>query len=189
MLIFFVDYAQPEMVEELVKDCGVDGFIPRPFFLSNLLRAVERRKDSDTYTEKNKSVLYGMHFLCAEDNELNAEILETMLSIEGATCTICHNGQEIVNRFKTVQPGEYDAILMDIQMPVMNGLDAAREIRSGENPLGKTIPILAMTANAFAEDIQNSLAAGMNAHISKPIDIRVLEREMNRLKNGNISMK
>lgn len=88
--------------------------------------------------------------------------------------------QELVDAFRTVKPGEYDGILMDVQMPLMNGLDAARAIRSGENPLGKTIPILAMTANAFAEDIRNSLAAGMDAHISKPIDIRVLKREMSR---------
>lgn len=179
--IFFVDYAQPELVEKLLKDCGVDGLIPRPFFLSNLLHAIERIKGSAAYMEESRSVLCGLHFLCAEDNELNAEILETMLSMEGATCTICHNGQEIVNTFKTVQSGEYDAILMDIQMPVMNGLEATRAIRSGENQLGRTIPILAMTANAFSEDIQNSLDAGMDAHISKPIDIRVLEREMSRL--------
>lgn len=141
----------------------------------------ERIQGSDAYIQENKNVLRGLHFLCAEDNELNAEILEAMLNVEGATCTICHNGQEIVDTFKKVQPGEYDAILMDIQMPVMNGLEATRAIRSGANPLGRTIPILAMTANAFSEDIQNSIAAGMNAHISKPIDIKVLEREMSRL--------
>ena len=180
MLIFFVDYAQPELVENLVKDSGVDGLIPRPFFLSNLLRAIERIQSSDTPMETNKSVLSGLRFLCAEDNELNAEILETMLDMEGASCTVCRNGQEIVNAFKTVQPGDYDAILMDVQMPIMNGLEATRAIRHGDNLLGKTIPILAMTANAFAEDIQNSLDAGMDAHISKPIDIRVLEREMNK---------
>jgi len=180
MRIFFVDYAKPEQVEELLKESGVDGLLLRPFFLSNLLRTIERIENSDNNMEENRSGLNGLKFLCAEDNELNAEILETMLGVEGASCTICHNGQEIVERFQTVKPGEYDAILMDVQMPVMNGLDAARAIRSSENPLGRTIPILAMTANAFSEDIQNSLDAGMDAHISKPIDIQVLEREMSR---------
>ena len=180
LLIFFVDYAQPEQVEGLLKDSGADGLILRPFFFSNLLRGIERTQGSDSQPENSQSGLKGLRFLCAEDNELNAEILETMLEMEGASSTICHNGQELVNLFQTVQPGEYDAILMDVQMPVMNGLEATRVIRSGENPLGKTIPILAMTANAFSEDIQNSLNAGMDAHISKPIDIRVLEREMSR---------
>lgn len=180
-LIFFVDYIQPEAAEKLMKDSGLDGVIPRPFFRANLLRAVEAKKGTASKTEDSGSVLKGMRFLCAEDNELNAEILEAMLGMEGASSTIYHNGREIVNAFRNVHPGEYDAILMDVQMPVMDGLEAARAIRNGENPLGKTIPILAMTANAFSEDIQNSLAAGMNAHISKPIDIRALEREMSRL--------
>ena len=180
LLIFFVDYAQPELVDDLVKESGVDGLIFRPFFLSNLLRAIERITNADTYVDTRGSILKGLHFLCAEDNELNAEILETMLEVEGASCTICHNGQEIVEVFRTVKPGEYAAILMDIQMPLMNGLEAARAIRTGDNPLGQTIPIFAMTANAFSEDIRASAAAGMDAHISKPIDIRVLEREMAR---------
>lgn len=184
LLIFLVDYAEPELAEKWIKDSGVDGFISRPFFRANLLRAMEGMKGADSNTKDRGSVLRGLKFLCAEDNELNAEILEAMLNTEGASCTIYHNGQEIADAFKTVQPGEYDAILMDVQMPVMDGLEAARAIRSGENPLGKTIPILAMTANAFSEDIQNSLAAGMDAHISKPIDIQVLEREMNRFINS-----
>lgn len=184
LLIFLVDYAEPELAEKWIKDSGVDGFISRPFFRANLLRAMEGMKGADSNTKDRGSVLRGLKFLCAEDNELNAEILEAMLNTEGVSCTIYHNGQEIADAFKTVQPGEYDAILMDVQMPVMDGLEAARAIRSGENPLGKTIPILAMTANAFSEDIQNSLAAGMDAHISKPIDIQVLEREMNRFINS-----
>ncbi|WP_432631133.1 ATP-binding protein [Brotaphodocola sp.] len=179
-LIFFVDYVQSDQMEDRVKASGMDGLIPRPFFLSNLLRAMEQIRNVSLCVEDTASTLKGLHFLCAEDNELNAEILETMLKMEGASCTIFHNGREIVEAFKTVKPGEYDAILMDVQMPLMNGLDATRAIRSGENPLGKTIPILAMTANAFSEDIQNSMSAGMNAHISKPIDIRILEREMSR---------
>ena len=179
-LIFCVDYAQPEQAESALVASGVDGLIPRPFFFSNLLHIVERMQDAEAYHASNVSVLSGLRFLCAEDNELNAEILEAMLSMEGATCTIYPNGRELVDAFASVQPGDYDAILLDVQMPVMNGLDAARAIRAAQNPLGKTIPILAMTANAFSEDVQNSLAAGMNAHISKPIDMRILEREMGK---------
>ena len=119
--------------------------------------------------------LKGMRFLCAEDNELNAEILQALLELAGASCTICANGQEIVDAFEEVKPGDYDAILMDVQMPVMNGYEATRRIRASANPVGQTIPILAMTANAFSDDIQQSIAAGMDAHISKPVDMKVLE--------------
>ncbi len=126
--------------------------------------------------------LQGMRFLCAEDNELNAEILTAVLEIEGASCTICEDGVAIVEVFEHVKPGDYDAILMDVQMPRMNGYDATRSIREGSNPLGQTIPIIAMTANAFSDDVYNSLAAGMNAHISKPINMKVLERTISKIK-------
>ena len=116
----------------------------------------------------------GMHFLCAEDNELNAEILTELLHIEGADCEICINGEEVVRRFKESAPGEFDAILMDIQMPIMNGYNATRAIRSGTHPSAKTIPIIAMTANAFSEDVQKAFDAGMNAHIAKPVDMKIL---------------
>ena len=122
------------------------------------------------------SPLSGMKFLCAEDNAINAEILEMLLEAKGASCTICPNGQEIVDAFANVKPGEYDMILMDVQMPVMDGLEATRRIRNGENPLGRVIPILAMTANAFLEDMQKSKEAGMDAHLSKPVDIAALEQ-------------
>ena len=128
------------------------------------------------------SPLSGMNFLCAEDNAINAEILELLLETKGARCTICSNGQEIVDAFASVKPGEYDMILMDVQMPVMDGLEATRRIRSGENPLGRTIPILAMTANAFLEDMQKSRDAGMGEHLSKPVDINALEQTVKRFR-------
>ena len=128
------------------------------------------------------SPLSGMKFLCAEDNAINAEILEMLLEANGASCTICSNGQEIVDAFASVKPGEYDMILMDVQMPVMDGLEATRRIRNGENPLGRTIPILAMTANAFLEDMQKSKEAGMDEHLSKPVDIAALEQTVKRFR-------
>ena len=128
------------------------------------------------------SPLSGMKFLCAEDNAINAEILEMLLETKGASCTICSNGQEIVDAFASVKPGEYDMILMDVQMPVMDGLEATRRIRNGENPLGRIIPILAMTANAFLEDMQKSKEAGMDEHLSKPVDIAALEQTVKRFR-------
>ena len=132
--------------------------------------------------EENASPLSGMKFLCAEDNALNAEILQMLLETRGASCTICSNGQEIVDAFASVKPGDYDMILMDVQMPVMDGLEATRRIRNGENPLGRTIPILAMTANAFLEDMQKSREAGMDEHLSKPVDISALEQTVKRFR-------
>ena len=132
--------------------------------------------------EDAASPLSGMKFLCAEDNAINAEILQMLLETKGASCTICPNGQEIVDAFAGVKPGDYDMILMDIQMPVMDGLEATRRIRSGENPLGRTIPILAMTANAFLEDMQKSKEAGMDEHLSKPVDISALEQVVKRFR-------
>ena len=140
-----------------------------------------------TAPESGGSFLKGKRFLCAEDNELNAEILEAVLEANGASCVIYPDGQKLVEAFAFVQPGEFDAILMDIQMPNMNGLEATRAIRTGANPLGKTIPILAMTANAFTEDIRECLSAGMDAHVSKPLDVAVLERTVKAVLTGNFS--
>ena len=114
-------------------------------------------------------ILQGIRFLCAEDNGLNAEILTELLKIEGAECTICENGERVLETFEKSAPGDYDMILMDVQMPVMNGYEATKAIRRSSHELAKTIPIIAMTANSFAEDVQASLDAGMNAHLSKPI--------------------
>ena len=134
--------------------------------------------------ERDGNILQGMRFLCAEDNELNAEILTELLKIEGAECTICENGEEILKAFEQSAPGDYDMILMDVQMPVMNGYDATKAIRRSSHELAKKIPIIAMTANAFSEDIQHSLAAGMNAHVSKPVEMKVLEKTIRSIKSG-----
>ena len=134
--------------------------------------------------ELDENILKGMRFLCAEDNELNAEILIELLKIEGAECTICENGERLLNTFEQSAPGDYDMILMDVQMPVMNGYEATKAIRRSTHKLAKTIPIVAMTANAFSEDIQHSLAAGMDAHISKPVEMKVLKKTIRNIKFG-----
>ena len=152
------------------------------------LRIAEGRKvvltAQEEIDEPDSNTLKGMRFLCAEDNELNAEILMELLKIEGAECIICENGERVLEAFEQSAPGDYDMILMDVQMPVMNGYDATRAIRRSTHELAKTIPIIAMTANAFSEDIQYSLAAGMNAHISKPVDMKTLEKTIRRIKIG-----
>ena len=102
---------------------------------------------------------------------MNVEILKELLKIESAECTICENGEKILEEFEYYDLGEYDMILMDVQMPVMDGHEAARRIRKSNHPTALTIPIIATTANAFSDDIAAALAAGMNAHISKPLDI------------------
>ena len=132
--------------------------------------------------EQDDNILQGMKFLCAEDNELNAEILMELLKIEGAECIICENGERVLETFEQSAPGDYDMILMDVQMPVMNGYEATKAIRRSSHELAMTIPIIAMTANAFSEDIQHSLAAGMNAHISKPVDMKTLEKTIRSIK-------
>ncbi len=128
--------------------------------------------------EQDGNILQGMRFLCAEDNELNAEILTELLKIEGAECTICENGEEILKAFEQSAPGDYDMILMDVQMPVMNGYDATKEIRRLKKKEAAKIPIFAMTANAFAEDIRTCMEAGMDAHIAKPVDLDLLEENI-----------
>ena len=184
VLIFGVEYVQDEKAEEYILKSGVDGVIDRPFFFSNLEMAIARTIMDSVSDTENTSILKGMRFLCAEDNELNAEILKEILQMYDADCTICSNGEEIVQTFKNVKAGEYDAILMDVQMPKMNGLEATRAIRNGSNPLGKQIPIIAMTANAFSEDVQHCIGAGMDAHVAKPIDIAALEKTLRNFVAG-----
>ena len=155
--------------------------------LIDLRIAEDRFVSSAEQAEKDEpagNVLKEMRFLCAEDNELNAEILMELLKIEGAECTICENGKRVLEAFEQSAPGDYDMILMAVQMPVMNGYEATKAIRRSSHELAKTIPIIAMTANAFSEDIQHSLAAGMNAHVSKPVEMKVLEKTIRSIKSG-----
>ena len=158
------------------------GVLVRPFFASTLQHKIEDIVGTGRAAEvaAYDKVLEGKRFLAAEDNFLNAGILTELLELEGATVEIVENGQLAVERFEQASPGEFDAILMDVQMPVMNGHAAARAIRALDRADARTIPIIAMTADAFVEDEKAALAAGMNAHVAKPLEIDDLKRAVDR---------
>lgn len=165
---------ESETLPELPPKSAV---LTQPFFPSMLKAKITTILGLDNQdTSELEHVLEGKHFLAAEDNFLNASILTDLLELEGATVEIMENGQLAVERFNHCDPGEFDAILMDIQMPVMNGHEAARAIRNLERPDARTIPIFAMTADAFTEDEQAALAAGMDAHLAKPLEMEDLKK-------------
>ena len=138
-------------------------------------------KDRTEAEEKTETSIHGLHVLLTEDNELNMEIAEFVLQNEGAVVTKAWNGQKAVDIFRKSRPGEFDAILMDIMMPVMNGYEAAKMIRSLDREDAKVIPIIAMTANAFTEDKMRAKEAGMDEHIAKPVDGKLLVKVINEL--------
>ena len=142
----------------------------------------DKREEQKDVSEKS---IKRLHILLAEDNELNMEIAEFVLQNEGAEVTKAWNGQETVERFRNSEPGEFDAILMDIMMPVMNGYEAAKMIRSLDREDAKTIPVIAMTANAFTEDRRRAKEAGMDEHISKPVDVKSLIKVIRKLVEDN----
>ena len=151
--------------------------------LIDLRIAEDRFVSSAEQAEKDEpagNVLKEMRFLCAEDNELNAEILMELLKIEGAECTICENGKRVLEAFEQSAPGDYDMILMDVQMPVMNGYEATQKIRASAKSDARTVPIVAMTADAFAEDIIEAKKAGMNSYLAMLLNLAMLVREINK---------
>ena len=173
-------YDWNEIADE-ARAAGVTGFIPKPLFRSTLyygLKPYLLCEDIKTLpaAEKNRPALPGKKILLAEDNELNWEIAYELLSELGLELDWAENGQICLEKFSQSPPGYYNAVLMDLRMPVMTGLEASMAIRALERPDAVTVPIIAMTADAFAEDIQDCLNSGMNAHISKPIDIDELTR-------------
>lgn len=176
------DDADVQAEISLIKN---SGFLAKPFFVSafkEVLLGMQliQENDKPEPEDRRDAVLSGLHFLVAEDNDINAEILSELLDIEGATCEIAGNGQLVLERFEGAAAGEFDAILMDVQMPVMNGYEATEKIRSLNRPDAKSIPIIAMTANAFAEDVKDALNAGMNAHVAKPIDMALLKKTIHQ---------
>lgn len=174
-------------IEEQARDAGIDFFLAKPFFVSNFRRAVAQLSNENKLSsvERKEISLKGMHFLAAEDNSINAEILVDILEMEGAECVVATNGKEVYEEFTGSEKGRYDLILMDVQMPVMNGYEATEAIRASGHPEAKTIPILVMTANAFADDVKQALDAGMNAHLAKPIDVEKMKEMIQKLRNKN----
>ncbi len=162
--------------------------LTKPFFEAAFREKVEELWTAGTRAAEpapeRENSLEGLRFLAAEDNEINAEILTELLEMEGASCEILENGRLAVERFQCSQAGEFDAILMDVQMPVMNGHEAARAIRALDREDAERIPIIAMTANAFAEDEKAALDAGMSAHVAKPLDVALLKKTIGRLLKG-----
>ena len=178
-------------IEEKARAIGVNGFIAKPFFASNLyntLTSLTRRtapkreievsatQESEAETAHQHYDFTGKHILLVEDNEFNREVAQEFLEMTGATVESAENGSEGVALFTASETGQYDIILMDVQMPVMDGYEATRAIRASVHPDANSIPILAMTANAFNEDVAAAVAAGMNGHIAKPIDVTALYR-------------
>lgn len=172
-------------IEEEARAAGAQGFISKPLFKSNLYLGLSRYvegmlEDDEQETNAEKELDFGgLRILLAEDNDLNWEIAEDILTDVGFEVEWAENGQICVDKFKQSEPGYYDAVLMDIRMPVMNGYDAAKAIRALDRPDAR-LPIIAMTADAFSEDIQRCLECGMNEHVAKPIDIDKLMKLLKR---------
>ena len=159
-------------IEREAMELGIRYFMPKPFFISTFKNVIERIKGETSKKKKeNDDVVKGKHILVVDDIEVNRMILVKILSTLGAVCDTAGNGQEAVETFEKSQPGEYDLILMDVQMPVLDGYGATRAIRASGHPSARSVAIIAMTANAFAEDVRNAIESGMDAHISKPIQI------------------
>lgn len=176
--IFVLSSYDVSEIEDEAKKAGVDLFLPKPFFLSNFQRVLDTYYQNKANTEEegnNSNDFSGVKILVAEDNEINAEIITELLDSIGIKCVIAEDGFEALKVFTEESPDEFDMIFMDIQMPIMDGYESARRIRASNNTRAKSIPIIAMTANAFEDDVKASMASGMNAHISKPIDFERLK--------------
>ncbi|MCM1144981.1 MAG: response regulator [Blautia sp.] len=170
-ILLFTAYDWREIEQEALE-IGVEHFLQKPFFMSSFKDAIQRMMGTGAkkiISDDDKTMLAGRRVLVAEDIDINQMVLTKLLGALGAECDIAENGQEAVEKYINAPAGGYDIILMDIQMPVMNGYDAAKAIRASAAPGAWTIPIIAMSANAFVDDVRNALNAGMNAHISKPI--------------------
>lgn len=177
-ILFITEYEEEDEVQ--MPPVEMTGIMTKPFFVSALKEKVMKIHNSGRAEQEGQTAeagsMEGLNFLAAEDNEINAEILKEILSIENAACEIVENGQLAVERFSASAEGEFDAILMDVQMPVMNGYEATKAIRNLNRGDAGEIPIIAMTANAFAEDEREALRAGMNIHLTKPVDVELLRQ-------------
>ena len=170
-IIILTAYRWDDVLDEAME-AGVDSFLPKPLFATTVIeefRSAMQRKGISTSSQKDKAELEGRHILLAEDVQINAEIMMMVLAVRSIDVDLAENGRIAVEKFGASDPGYYDAILMDMRMPEMDGLEATRIIRAMDRADAKKIPIIALTANAFDEDVQRSLQAGLNAHLTKPV--------------------
>jgi CheY-like chemotaxis protein len=175
-IIILTAYRWDDVLEEALQ-AGVDSFLPKPLFAASVLeefKSALKRKDIPAKKQQAKADLTGRHILVAEDMDVNAEILLMVLQMREMKADRAENGKKAVELFAAHPAGYYDAILMDMRMPEMDGLEATRAIRAMERVDAKSIPIIALTANAFDEDVQRSMQAGLNAHLSKPVQPELL---------------
>lgn len=174
-------------IEDKAKEAGANGFVNKPLFRSTLydkINGLIGKESKSIEPEDDYSDLQGLHILVAEDNDINWEIISAMLTMFGITTERAENGRVCVDMMKEAEKDSYELIFMDIQMPEMNGLDATRAIRGLENTWASSIPIVAMTADAFSENVMECMNAGMNGHIAKPIDIKLVIKEIRRIREG-----
>jgi CheY-like chemotaxis protein len=182
-VIILTAYNWDEIMDEALH-IGVDSFLAKPLFASNVIDEflrIAKRNSMSTDNEKRRANIDGRKILLAEDFIINAEIVKELMSIRGVNVDHAENGKIVVEMFENSKVDDYDAILMDVRMPEMDGLEATKAIRALNRPDAKTIPIIAMTANAFDEDVQRSLQAGMNAHLSKPVESEQLYKTLEEL--------
>lgn len=175
-------------IEETAKEAGANGFISKPLFRSKLYDKINELLGTEARCaepEDDYSDLAGMNILVAEDNDINWEIVHAMLGMFGITAERAENGSICVDMMRKAEEGKYALIFMDIQMPVMNGLDATRAIRQLDGRWASSIPIIAMTADAFSENVTECLNAGMNGHIAKPVDMKLVIKEIRKIKEGS----
>ena len=173
-------------IEEEAKNAGANGFVSKPLFRSTLYDRISEllgtaKKNTDA--EEDNSDIAGIHILVAEDNDINWEIISVIMQMYGIECERAENGRLCVDRLAACEKDRFDLVFMDIQMPVMNGLEATKAIRVLKN-WAKDIPIIAMTADAFSENVTECLAAGMNGHISKPIDVKIVLKEIRKVREA-----
>jgi signal transduction histidine kinase/CheY-like chemotaxis protein len=172
-------------IEDQAREAGANGFVSKPLFRSKLydkINALLGTEAKSVEPENDYSDLQGLNILVAEDNDINWEIISAMLEMFGITTERAENGRICVDKISQAPEGSYALIFMDIQMPEMNGLEATRTIRALDDPWASSIPIIAMTADAFSENVTECLNAGMNGHIAKPIDIKIVIKEIRRIK-------
>ena len=176
-------------IEDQAKEAGATGFVSKPLFKSTLYNKINSligNESKSAEPEDDYSDLQGLHILVAEDNDINWEIISAMLTMFGITTERAENGRVCVDMMQKAEENAYALIFMDIQMPEMNGLDATRAIRKLENKWAASVPIVAMTADAFSENVTECLNAGMNGHIAKPIDIKLVIKEIRRIREGKL---